>query len=812
VSNKPESRLPDWNEIMANENDGGAMSEKSLDDLEVAKMKKELDETPETFVLNNLLMSVMFFEHFEKEKQRLMHSNRTTLEKELNPTLLRDETIECVIPDVIFEKVNKNVRFRRVHGSHKNTIEPLVARRMFVVNDNIEVLESKHTPQYSAIDKPSYQVVMEDTDHPGFVKLKCAPSQERQIIPAENEPKEQEPVPGSSTQSDDDIYEYSTITKINTPQPLNITSCERRDTLPQSCFTMRTIKKYEQTTEDSDEEEQLPQVQQKFYETISYISANGFMKHFQNAVFPNSLGVALGFDSSEIGLAKAIPGTIFCNLQDVDEDFCLLPCEIIPSVAIQWPVTMTFEFHTRSERPTMWNKLGVEFRWPTNNMIKEISQINSVLIPKGYTPKRDKNPDSEIEWEVAFPKAHRQLDIHMSHTQIRAFLFLLTIYKTYMELPDKQYNGLSVDHIRNHMYWECESNPRDWPEHRLGTKLVLVLKSLMKKLSARHLPDFFIKKKNMFVNVPNKHLSHAQRILHEVLESPAVHFIGALRNLRYMNSKFYPQLDLKRLYKILTTDNAITLFNSALIDMRPPNMFPKNRAPPVQGDNNYKKDVLWRMNKEKQIREKVLQKKREQQNKNLNNERRASVDSIDFDWQCEKTFDTSKIREMLIFFIKHFLEMARKSRKLATQKHALFYLKQSYYLARLLEACGLQADAKEWYGVITKEEDTSKKISVTESFDLPPSTPKRNSAQFNNWELTQQVMGKNINLNNLNTSYNNTSTVTTNFNKLKKHPSNLKKRSSVLRNNCNINEDRRKSLDTVRRSVTVGFSDHIEIR
>lgn len=66
MSNKPESRLPDWNEIMANENDGGAMSEKSLDDLEVAKMKKELDETPETFVLNNLLMSVMFFEHFEK--------------------------------------------------------------------------------------------------------------------------------------------------------------------------------------------------------------------------------------------------------------------------------------------------------------------------------------------------------------------------------------------------------------------------------------------------------------------------------------------------------------------------------------------------------------------------------------------------------------------------------------------------------------------------------------------------------------------------------------------------------------------------
>lgn len=94
-----------------------------------------------------------------------MHSSRTTLERELNPSLLRDETIECVIPDVIFENINKNVKFRRLHGPNKNKVEPLVPRRMFVVNDNIEVLESKHTPQYSAIDKPSYQVVMENLEH-----------------------------------------------------------------------------------------------------------------------------------------------------------------------------------------------------------------------------------------------------------------------------------------------------------------------------------------------------------------------------------------------------------------------------------------------------------------------------------------------------------------------------------------------------------------------------------------------------------------------------------------------------------------------
>lgn len=91
-----------------------------------------------------------------------MHSSQPALEKELNPTLLRDETIECTIPDVIFESVNKNVRFRRIHGANKNKTEPLAPRRFYVVNDNIEVLESNHTPHYSAIDKPSYQVVVED--------------------------------------------------------------------------------------------------------------------------------------------------------------------------------------------------------------------------------------------------------------------------------------------------------------------------------------------------------------------------------------------------------------------------------------------------------------------------------------------------------------------------------------------------------------------------------------------------------------------------------------------------------------------------
>ena len=75
-SDKPKKRLSvhqthrqshlDLDLMMANENDGGAMSQRKYDDVEVAKLKKELLETPQIFVLNNLLMSLMFFENFER--------------------------------------------------------------------------------------------------------------------------------------------------------------------------------------------------------------------------------------------------------------------------------------------------------------------------------------------------------------------------------------------------------------------------------------------------------------------------------------------------------------------------------------------------------------------------------------------------------------------------------------------------------------------------------------------------------------------------------------------------------------------------
>lgn len=82
----------------------------------------------------------------------------------------------------------------------------------------------------------------------------------------------------------------------------------------------------------------------------------------------------------------------------------------MPAVAIEWPAEQAFEFIMREDRPTITDKrTGMQYRWPTDDMIQEIKAMSCVLIPRGYYKKH--NPatisNSNLEWEIAFPKAER---------------------------------------------------------------------------------------------------------------------------------------------------------------------------------------------------------------------------------------------------------------------------------------------------------------------------------------------------------------------------------------------------------------------
>lgn len=363
---------------------------------------------------------------------------------------------------------------------------------------------------------------------------------------------------GIQSNSSSDSYGYTTITNMKTPQPLNIKGTSRKsNSFPNSCFTTHMVKNLEELLEpDSDDEVEL-KPPPELYRPVTYINSEGFMNYFKNTVFPNSVGKAIGFDSDTIKSATSIPGIIFCDSYDNMGN--ILHYQVLPATAIQWPAAITFEWAIREDRPTIIDRRTTfRYKWPTDAMIHEIKRLHCVVVPRGYVPKRGENKESNIEWEIAFPKAEKYIDTKMSHAQMRSFLFIVALHKTFIE-PVTANHGLLLEHIRTHMYWECEANYPNWPENRLGKKLMVVLRHLYDRLGRSHMSDYFIRNKNVFENVPGKYLRPAQKLLHKVMESPTTYFLTALRNLRYMSGKFYPALDFKKLYTILVSEGVRTV-------------------------------------------------------------------------------------------------------------------------------------------------------------------------------------------------------------------------------------------------------------
>lgn len=90
----------------------------------------------------------------------------SNFEKDLNPMLMKDYNKRLFMPDIHFQNVNKNVRFQPRHGPKKNQSEPLISERLYIIHDNIEVID-RNEPHYNNIDKPSIKIKIEDAKHSG---------------------------------------------------------------------------------------------------------------------------------------------------------------------------------------------------------------------------------------------------------------------------------------------------------------------------------------------------------------------------------------------------------------------------------------------------------------------------------------------------------------------------------------------------------------------------------------------------------------------------------------------------------------------
>ncbi|XP_056633449.1 uncharacterized protein LOC130443027 [Diorhabda sublineata] len=637
----------------------GTVNLNKLDRQHIEYIKQDLRDTPELFVLNNMIMAVMFFEDYNKCKDNLLQN------KLRNPE-------DFITPDDMFEFVNENTIFRPHHGPKKFESEPLIPKRIFMPNNTVRVLGSTE----DAVEENNDEAVVriEESQRKGYIKLRELKKTNIRdsgspILPLDSIESNSRSSSASSETA------YTTISNLKTPKPMDINAALEKQAsqstgFPRSCFSYRKIKKI---SWDPDELKGENISEDDLFEIVSYINSKNFMTHIQNEPILNEVASKLGVDLEDICEAKVIQEKIYCNVS-IEEKY--IPCEIMPCIKAKWPLEQTLTFLSKGERDAEPRQ---RFVFPTSYMIEEIKTLDCVLLPKGYIETKGKRNDVDISWELCFPQAQKYLETCMSYSQIKSLLLLITLHKTFIE-PKTKHLGLTVDHIRNFLLLECESNCSDWPEHRLGSKLIKVIKRLNSHLSKAHphIPDFFVSGKNILNDVANREIRKSHKVLDEILQAPVMHFMIALRNIRYTNGKtFYPPLNFKNLYDILVKTG---------IEHSNPQLAAKTIKKPKYSDP----EMTFLMFKDVKKRRTILKQRIEQEEmeerrkKEAEDKRRGSIDSINVEWTCEKDFDIHKKRALILFFINTFLGIAKKGLKLSKMR-AKFYLKQAYYLAKILE-------------------------------------------------------------------------------------------------------------------------------
>lgn len=289
---------------------------------------------------------------------------------------------------------------------------------------------------------------------------------------------------------------------------------------------------------------------------VFFMSSKMFMNYFVD-LFVDQLAKPLGFKQEDLNFVE--DSTIHCykileshspRRRQIDS------YEITPTIWLQWP-----EYAQEwLDRPRS--------TWPDENDLNKVKDFGCYIIPEDSLPKENtlpsrrlkyqttkKNIYQEIEWQLAFPAAERYLETCMTRSQVQVYLIALMLHKTFLRPVQERINGLTINHIRNRLFWLIEENDRPslWPDNRTGDCLIKLLKSLYNCISQTEptLPDYFVRNKNMFQKMSNDYLLHSQKQLKRIMENPVMYVFNALENIKH-SDQFFPKLNLKRLLEILT--------------------------------------------------------------------------------------------------------------------------------------------------------------------------------------------------------------------------------------------------------------------
>ncbi|XP_039746882.1 uncharacterized protein LOC120624419 isoform X2 [Pararge aegeria] len=141
---------------------------RSYDDDALDRMRYQLANDSDAFLLNNILLSVQFFENYEREVHQIKNNPISERQHVMDEAMVHHHK-HVFFADRIQECVQDHIIYQR----RPDKSEPLIAPRLFIIYDNVEASEPGDTSDYCAVlDAPFYKLRIEDSKESGYVKLK----------------------------------------------------------------------------------------------------------------------------------------------------------------------------------------------------------------------------------------------------------------------------------------------------------------------------------------------------------------------------------------------------------------------------------------------------------------------------------------------------------------------------------------------------------------------------------------------------------------------------------------------------------------
>ena len=176
---------------------------------------------------------------------------------------------------------------------------------------------------------------------------------------------------------------------------------------------------------------------------------------------------------------------------------------------------------------------------------------------------RDRN---RTEWKLVFPESERILLLSLNEEQIRCYIFVLTLFKSYFK--DTGYGKIFTSkHIQNILFWLCELDKAKWSFDELGEAVCTFTETILQTFQTDTLYDYFLRTRNLYDSIPKSHLRRIHERLHRIKENLTYWLMNALENLHYNDTSFFPKFDIQALKDILlNTYNGATLPRSSEIE------------------------------------------------------------------------------------------------------------------------------------------------------------------------------------------------------------------------------------------------------